>query len=213
MRKSERTRLAILAAATVEFARKGLDGARVDAIAARSRLNKNLIYMYFGNKEALFQAVLENSYRELRETQDRTQVTDLDPITAMKKFVSATYRGILATPEILSLAASENVHRAIHIKKSKLIRQLYVGIPKTLNALYRRGCEDGVFRPGLDMIELYITIVSVCGYHISNQYTLSELLRTNLMSPRRIKSREGHSISMILRYLCRDPDRRLADKP
>ncbi len=207
IRKSDRSRAAILAASIAEFARKGLDGARVDQIATRSKVNKNLIYLYFGSKESLFQAVLENSYRKLRAAQDERHVVSLDPVTGMQEFVRATYKGILEAPEIVALAASENVHRAIHIKRSKVIKDLFVGISVTLNDLYGRGRRAGLFRPNIDMIELYVTIVSICCHHISNQYTLSTLLEADLMSKRRLASRERHAISMILRYICKDPDR------
>ena len=60
-RDPERTRAAILAAATREFAEKGLGGARVDSIALRAGTNKRMLYHYFGDKEALYLVVLENA--------------------------------------------------------------------------------------------------------------------------------------------------------
>ena len=63
----------ILAAATVEFARKGLGGARVDEIAARSKANKRMIYHYFGSKEQLFTAVLEDAYLGIRSAEQTLQ--------------------------------------------------------------------------------------------------------------------------------------------
>lgn len=57
-RDPERTRERILTAALKEFAAQGFAGARVDAIAHRARINKRMLYHYFGDKEALFREVL-----------------------------------------------------------------------------------------------------------------------------------------------------------
>lgn len=65
-RDPERTRRRILAAALGEFSAKGFAGARVDAIARRARGNKRMLYHYFGNKEALFSAVLRHKMAERR---------------------------------------------------------------------------------------------------------------------------------------------------
>src|SRR5580693_8564192 len=65
-RDPERTRRRILAAALAEFSAKGFAGARVDAIARRARGNKRMLYHYFGNKEALFSAVLRLKMAERR---------------------------------------------------------------------------------------------------------------------------------------------------
>ena len=65
-RDPDRTRAAILAAATAEFTANGLTGARVDAIAKRARANKRMIYHYFGGKDGLYLAVLEATYAAIR---------------------------------------------------------------------------------------------------------------------------------------------------
>src|SRR6476661_6923435 len=66
-RNPQKTKQAILSAATVEFCKHGLKGARVDAIAARSKCNIRLMYQYFGNKTEIYRAVLEHVYTHIRE--------------------------------------------------------------------------------------------------------------------------------------------------
>jgi AcrR family transcriptional regulator len=66
VRDPVRTRAAILAAATAEFASKGLKGARVDTIARRAGANKRMIYHYFADKEGLYLAALEATYAAIR---------------------------------------------------------------------------------------------------------------------------------------------------
>ncbi|HEX9467854.1 MAG TPA: TetR family transcriptional regulator [Acidimicrobiia bacterium] len=64
VRDPEATRRKILAAALEEFSAKGIEGARVDAIAARARVNKQLLYYYFDSKDGLFRAVLRERLAE-----------------------------------------------------------------------------------------------------------------------------------------------------
>jgi TetR/AcrR family transcriptional regulator len=64
VRNPLQSRHRILEAALTEFAAKGFAGARVDAIARRARINKRMLYHYFGNKEGLFRAVLRRKITE-----------------------------------------------------------------------------------------------------------------------------------------------------
>jgi AcrR family transcriptional regulator len=57
-RDPARTRERLLRAARREFVAKGFAGARVDAIARAASVNKRMLYHYFGDKEALYRAVL-----------------------------------------------------------------------------------------------------------------------------------------------------------
>lgn len=204
-RNSANTREIILAAATAEYARKGLDGARVDEIAKRAKANKHLIYLYFGSKDGLFQAVIERAYQALRTAQKDLELRGLAPLAGLEALVRFTYRAFLQLPEIIPLASSENMHRARHLKKSKLIREIFDPLPRTIEDLLERGVEEGVFRKGIDPIELYVSIVSLCSYHISNQYSLSVLLKTELMTPARRKIREQHVVDVVLRFVARRP--------
>jgi TetR/AcrR family transcriptional regulator len=75
LRDPEGTRKRILAAALQEFSAKGIDGARVDAIAERAGTNKRMLYYYFGSKDDLFRAVLAQRLAERAPTareRDRT---------------------------------------------------------------------------------------------------------------------------------------------
>jgi len=67
-RDAQATRSRILLAARSEFAQAGIAGARVDRIAAAAQINKNMLYIYFGSKEQLFDAVFDVAIGELLET-------------------------------------------------------------------------------------------------------------------------------------------------
>src|SRR5262249_36827624 len=108
LRDADRTQAAILAAATQEFARYGLGGARVDRIAARAKNNKRMLYYYFGNKEALFRAVLERAYARIRAAEKNLQMLDAPPVEGVRRLVEFTWGYYLANPEFMTLLNSEN---------------------------------------------------------------------------------------------------------
>ncbi|HEY1228399.1 MAG TPA: TetR family transcriptional regulator, partial [Ramlibacter sp.] len=124
LRDAERSQGVILAAARDEFAEFGLGGARVDRIAERAGLNKRLIYYYFVDKETLFQAVLEQSYRDIRAAEQQLNLLEVEPIDAVRRLVRFTWDYYLAHPEFLTLLNSANLHKARHLAESKRAREL-----------------------------------------------------------------------------------------
>jgi AcrR family transcriptional regulator len=124
-RDPERTRAAILAAATREFAAHGFGSARVDAIADRAQINKRMLYHYFGNKEDLYLAVLEDSYRGIRSAERKLHLEALPPEEGMRRLVTFTWEYFLEHPEFLSLLNTENLMQARHLRRSKHIEELH----------------------------------------------------------------------------------------
>jgi len=202
-RDPERTRARILEAARVEFARQGLGGARVDQITARAGSNKRMIYYYFGNKEALFLAALESAYADIRKAEQSLKLTDLEPAEGMRRLVRFTWEYYLAHPEFITLLNSENLHRARHLKKSKEIRALHSPLVEMLGGLLRRGERGGVFRRGVDPVQLYISIAALGYFYLSNNHTLSTIFGRDLMRPPALKQRVAHMTELVLGYLAR----------
>ncbi|MBE0623198.1 MAG: TetR family transcriptional regulator [Burkholderiales bacterium] len=200
-RDPERTRSRILDAARVEFARRGLGGARVDQITARAGSNKRMIYYYFGNKEALFLAALESAYEHIRTAEQALKLTDLDPAEGMRRLVRFTWEYYLAHPEFITLLNSENLHRARLLKKSKKIRALHSPLVAMLEAVLRRGQRAGVFRRGVDPVQLYISIAALGYFYLSNNHTLSTIFGRDLMQEPALKQRLAHMSALVLGYL------------
>ncbi len=111
-------------------------------------------------------------------------------------------------PEYGKLLASENFHGGKHVKRSKLIGEMYQQLVEPLNDLLQRGVARGIFRPGIDPIDLYISISSLSAYYVAHQHTLNALFHIDVMNPRRLEQRENHIADMILRYVRRNPDAR-----
>jgi AcrR family transcriptional regulator len=204
-RDADLTRKRILAAATAEFARKGLGGARVDEIALRSKSNKRMIYHYFGDKEQLFTTVLEAAYLGIRTAEKELHLDELNPETAISRLVEFTWKYYLKHPEFLTLVNSENLHRAKHLKASKLIKDASSQFVKMVKAILDRGVETGVFRAGIDPVQLNITIAAIGYYYINNHYTGSIVFERDLMSEENLAARLVFNLETILKLIKKNP--------
>jgi AcrR family transcriptional regulator len=200
-RDPERTRASILSAATQEFTANGLSGARVDAIAARARVNKRMIYHYFGDKEGLYLAVLEATYESIRAAELELHLTDRDPVDGMRELVRFTWAYFLAHPEFLSLLGTENLHKAAYLKRSTRIRELHSPLVGMISSLLARGEKARVFRAGVDPVELYVTIAALGFFYLSNRHTLSTIFGRDLSAPESLAAREKHIVDVVLNFL------------
>ena len=202
-RDAEATKRDILAAATAEFSRKGLGGARVDAIALGARANKRMIYHYFGDKDGLYLAVLEATYAAIRTAELELHLGDRDPVEGMRELVRFTWAYFIAHPEFLSLLGTENLHQAAYIKRSKRIRELHSPLVGMISGLLERGMRERVFRAGVDPVQLYVTIAALGFFYLSNRHTLSSIFGRDLSGPRSLAEREQHIVDVVLTYLQR----------
>ena len=195
-RDAEQTRKRILAAATVEFARKGLGGARVDEIALRSKSNKRMIYHYFGSKERLVHRGAGGRLSRHPQRPNRNCIsTNWTRRAAIKRLVAFTWNYYLEHPEFLTLVNSENLHRAKHLKSSAIIRKASNHFVSMVNAILDRGVALGVFRDGIDPVQLNITIAAIGYYYLTNRFTGSIIFERDLMARGKSRRRGSPSTS------------------
>jgi len=204
LRDADRSQLAILAAARDEFSRYGLAGARVDRIADNAKLNKRLIYYYFKSKDDLFQAVLEGSYADIRDAERKLHLTALEPAVAIRRLTEFTWQYYIDHPEFITLLNSENLHQGKHLIKSDRAREMNSPLIQTLAEILERGRAEGLFRGGIDPVQLYVSIASLAYFFLSNNYTLSAIFDRNLMTPKAHSERLSHICDVILGYVLRD---------
>jgi AcrR family transcriptional regulator len=204
LRDADRSQGTILAAARGEFAEFGLGGARVDRIAERAGLNKRLIYYYFEDKEKLFQAVLEQAYRDIREQEMQLHLRDMEPVAAVRRLIEFTWDYYLAHPEFLTLLNSANLHRARHLAESRRAKELNSPLIETLAGVLERGRRDGTFRGGVDPVQLYVSIAGLSYFYLSNSHTLSAIFGRDLLAPKARSERLSHMTEVILGYLLHD---------
>lgn len=200
-RDPERTSAAILAAAIKEFTEKGFGGARVDEIARRAGANKRSLYYYFEDKEALYLAVLENAYAEIRTAETELQLTQRDPVDGIRELCRFTWAYYLSHPEFLSILNTENLMRARHLKRSSRISKLHSPFVATLTELLERGARNGQFRADTDPVRVYITIAAIGFFYLSNQWTLSIIFPRDLSSKRETDAWSDHLVEVVLGYL------------
>ena len=200
-RDPDRTRGRILGAAVQEFARYGLGGARVDRIAERAGANKRMLYYYFGDKDGLFLAALEDRYAHIRSAERGLDLEHLDPREALKRLVEFTWKYFLEHPEFMTLLNSENLHKGRHVRKSKSVPDMHSPLVETLRTILRKGEAQGLFRKRVDPVQLYISIAGEIYFYLSNRYTLSRIFERDLMAPRALAERAGHVTQMILNAL------------
>jgi AcrR family transcriptional regulator len=198
VRDADRTRAAILAAATEEFAAHGLSGARVDRIASRAKSNKRMLYYYFGDKEALYLAVLEGAYERIRTAERDLDLEHLPPEQGMRELIAFTWRYFIAHPEFLSLLNTENLHRARYLKRSTKVRALHSPMVGMLGDLLARGTRDGVFRAGVAPVQLYVSIAALGYFYVSNAHTLSTIFGRDLTAPAAQAKRLAHVTALVL---------------
>lgn len=200
-RNAVATRDKILRMASREFAAHGFEGTRIDAIVARCKISKNLIYHYFDSKEALFIEVMERAYGAMRERQNELLRTG-DPVQDMRDLVEKTVQHFTEQPEFLQLLATENLHKAKHIRKSKVISEMFNPLHKALSEILEAGKAQGVFRQDADWVNLYVSVSGIGSYFLTNRYTLSYVLGVDLGTPERQDARPKHASDMVISYLC-----------
>lgn len=201
LRDADKSQQAILTAALDEFSRHGLAGARMDRIASQADVNKRLIYYYFTSKDDLFLAVLENAYVNIREAEKHLHLRDLAPPLALRRLTEFTWDYYIAHPEFMTLLNSENLHQGRHLAKSERIRDLNSPLIETLGEILERGRKEGIFRGGIDAVQLYVSIAGMAYFYLSNSYTLSAVFGRDLMTPKAHHERLSHMCEVVLGYV------------
>ena len=194
-----RTMADIIEVATHEFSEKGLAGARIDVIAEAMRTSKRMIYYYFGSKEALYIAVLEQAYRRIREIEAGLHLQDLAPEDALRKLVGFTVDYQLANPDFIRLVMNENIHRGEFLAQSKTIQQLNVPAINAVREVYERGVKAGVFRSGVDPVDMHMSISALSFFNVANRHTFALIFKRDLESPAAIVARRDSIIEMVVR--------------
>jgi len=191
----------ILGVATAEFAEKGLAGARIDEIAAATRTSKRMIYYHFGSKEGLYLAVLEESYRRIREIESHLNLDDLEPEDALRKLVAFTFDYQQDNEDFIRLVMNENMHRGEYLSQSKTIHQLNVPAINAVRSVYERGVKAKVFRRGIDPVDLHMSISALCFFNVANRHTFALIFAGALGTPPALRARRDSIVEMIVRFV------------
>lgn len=200
-RDPEQTRRALLDAAAAAFAANGLAGARTDDIAARTRTTKRMIYYYFGSKEGLYAAVLEEQYGRIRAAEAALDLDALPPEQAMRRLIEATFDHHAANPTFVRLVAAENINEARIVAASPAIRARNQAIMGTMATLLARGVAAGAFRAGVDPFDLHVLINGFCFHRVANRHTLGAIFQRDLTEPALVGRQRAMLADAVLAWL------------
>ena len=196
-------RASMLAAAIDEFAARGFKGASMDAIAARTHTTRALINYYFGSKEKLYIAVLEQVYAEIREAEGKLDLDHLAPVDAVRRIVEFTYNYYVEHEGFVRIVVAENQARGRQFKKSKAMRTLNRPIIDRLARVIERGQTKGMFRADVDPVEVHKSIAALGMFNVTNQYTFGSIFQREMGSKGDVARRCGMVTDLILSYLTR----------
>ncbi|MBI6954525.1 AcrR family transcriptional regulator [Pseudomonas sp. TE6288] len=197
----EKTRENILQAAITEFVQQGLAGARVDAIAERTATSKRMIYYYFGSKEQLYVECLVKLYGDIRKTEHSLDLDSLAPEQAIQRLVEFTFDHHANNVDFVRIVCTENIHYGEYVKQSPVIREMSSMVLDALGKILARGVAQGVFRPGIEVIDLHMLMSSFCFYRVSNRHTFGDIFQIDL-SDEQVKQRHKQVIcEAVMRYI------------
>ena len=197
-RNAKATRDEILIAATEEFAEKGLAGARVEEIGARTATSKHMIYYHFGSKEGLYTAVLERAYDEFRLAEGAVDYDDLPPRDALTALVGATFDVHATHPQIVRIIMGENINRGNRIQAIDSFQQRGIALD-TMRRILERGSSDGTLLAGLDPLQVHLSVSALCFHYIANVHTFGHVFAFAAHEPQRLVERRAEVVETILR--------------
>ena len=200
-RDPEGVRRDILSVAMEEFSQNGLSGARIDEIAARTRTSKRMIYYYFTDKEGLYQRVLEEAYAKVRGGESNLELDGLEPVAALEKLCRFTFEHHRRNPAFIRMVMIENIHHGRHMQSSETIRQLNRTAIDALEGVLLRGQKGGIFRDGIDALELHWQISALSFFNVSNAETFSFIFGDGLFTENGQETLSRHVSDMVLRYV------------
>jgi AcrR family transcriptional regulator len=194
-------RARIVQAAMDEFASRGFKGASMDAIAARTHTTRAMINYYFGSKEKLYLAVLEDVYSEIRQAEGGLDLDHLAPVEAMRRIVEFTFRYYIDHENFVRLVIAENQAKGRHLRKSKAMRTLNRPIVERLSRVIERGQAEGSFRAGIDPLDVHMAIAALGNFNVSHQHTFSAIFQRDMGAKGNVAARCAVVTDLVLRYL------------
>ena len=195
------TRTHILEAAIREFSSAGFSGARIERIAKGAKCNVRMLYHHFGNKEDLYRAVLVHCYARIRNQEADLHLAKLPPLEGMVQLLNNTFDHFANNPEFVALLNNENLMRGRFVLRLKSVAQMTSPLRRALETLIERGERQGLFRKGIDPVQIYASVAAMGWFHLSNAYTLSAMFGRDLTDPTWRRARRAHVRDVIMSYL------------
>lgn len=188
----------LLAAARIEFASKGLAGARVEEIAREAGVTKQLVYHYYGSKEGLFVAVLDESSDNIMSELVNLSVEQLPPPQAMRALLNHFFDQYRFDPFLGSLALEGIRYHDAHQTPRNRFLELAPALIGKLEAILVRGAASGDFRPGINPRLLLASASLVTTGWFTNSYSMSALAGVDTDSEEGMATWREYSADFVL---------------
>jgi len=198
------TRESILRAATKVFAKSGFAGGRIEQISKAAKSYDRMIYYYFGSKEGLFIAVLEEMYRRFNEAEAKLVLDTTRPVEALTDVIRFMWSYYQRNPEFITLLNTENLHRGQHISKSQRAREFSSPAVDVLGQVLASGAKKRLFRTDVAARDVYLMIAAMGYFYVSNRFTLSAFLGEQLETPAALAHWEAFLIDSVMRTVARE---------
>lgn len=191
------SRAAILKAAVREFAREGVAGARTDAIARAAGVNKALLYYYFKDKEALYQAVLDEVFMGVRAAINQALSQNLPPRERLAAYVCAHFDYIASNPLYPRIVHAEFLRAGRDPSRlQRVAKQYFQPIFVNLAALLNEGRKCGEFR-AVDPIHFIPSMISVIVFYFITAPIAKVMIGRNPLSPQTLAERRAAIVDLI----------------
>jgi AcrR family transcriptional regulator len=199
--EQELNRGALLAAATAEFASHGLKGASLEAIARAAGITRAMIYYYFGGREGLYVATLEDAYRTINQAEMALDVERIAPAAAMRKLIEFRIDFYAQNPSFVALVSVENQLEGAFLRQADVVRDRGVHNLARTRSVLERGQREGVFRKDIDPLDLHQIMVSLGIFNVSNRHTFGLIFGRDLGSKAQLDRTRKLASEVVLRYL------------
>jgi AcrR family transcriptional regulator len=196
---AQATKEKILRAATKVFAKYGYDGGSVEKISRAAKSYDRMIYYYFGSKEGLFIAVIEEMYRRMNEAELALTLNVEKPEEALRAVIGFVLGYYRANPEFVTLLNTENLHKGRHIAKSSRAREYSSPAVGIIAQILENGVQQKKFRAELTARDVYLLIVATGYFYMSNRHTLSVFLGERLDTPDQLAHWERFVVDTVFR--------------
>jgi TetR/AcrR family transcriptional regulator len=195
--RPEASRAAILKAAVSEFAEHGIAGARTDAIAQAAHVNKALLYYYFRDKDALYEAVLDHVFSGLRDRLIPVLESDLPPREKMLAYLGAYFDYIAANPRFPRVVQGEWVRSGAGAARMERVAKKYVfPIFKRLVGLLREGVTAGDFRP-VNPLDFLPSLPGIVVFYFTAAPLMKAVTKIDPLSAKRIRERRAFVLDFV----------------
>jgi TetR/AcrR family transcriptional regulator len=195
--KPEQSRAAILKAAVHEFAREGVAGARTDAIARSAGVNKALLYYYFKDKEALYQAVLDEVFSGVRAAIQNALARDLRPRERLVAYVGAHFDYIASNPLYPRIVHAEFLRAGRDPSRlQRVAKQYFQPIFVNIAALLKEGEECGDFR-AVNPVHFIPSMISVIVFYFITAPIMKVMIGRDPMSAESLTERRAAVVDFI----------------